>query len=249
MVLAAPAVEDTTSSGDRLMRGGAVAAAGLLICLALPSSAADLRTMTAPYLTARERGAVGAVAGRAYEEARRTGQEPRPYAGVSVLLLPRSPGFESELAAIKAGRRESAERFLDADPKIRAARASFEQALIETGGGALLKGELTNEAGLFRLVDVPEGAWTLLAWQETASRQKPPALTRSEATRYPDRSAVLGSFTVIYWLLPVDVKSGEETQVRQHERKVWLTATREERSARHPEKLTAPGKEQGANPR
>ena len=226
-----------------------VSLAGVLISIAFSAGAADISAMTAPYLAARERRAVGAVVGRAYEEARRTGEEPKPYAGVSVLLLPDAGGFERELTAIKAGRRESPERFLDADPKIRAARASFERALIEEGAGALLKGEMTDEGGLFRLLDVPEGTWTLLAWQETASRQKKLPLSRSDAARYPDRTEVLGSFTVTYWLVPIEVRAGEEAQVRLHDRNVWLTAIREDRSARDPDKRVAPGKQQGANPR
>jgi hypothetical protein len=232
------------------MRELAVASlAGVLISLALSAGAADISAMTAPYLAARERRAVGAVVGRAYEEARRTGEAPKPYAGVSVLLLPAAGGFERELAAIKEGRRESPEKFLDADPKIRAARTSFERALIDAGAGALLKGEMTDGGGLFRLLDVPEGGWTVLAWQETATGQKKSPLSRSDAARYPDRTEVIGSFTVIYWLVPIEVKAGEETQVRLHDRNVWLTAIREDRSARDPEKRVAPGKQQGANPR
>jgi len=226
-----------------------VSLTGVLISLALSAGAADISAMTAPYMAARERKAVGAVVGRAHEEARRTGEEPKPYAGVSVLLLPDAGGLERELAAIKAGRRESPERFLEADPKVRAARASRERALIEAGAGALIKGEMTDEGGLFRLLDVPEGTWTLLAWQETASRQKKPRLSRNDTARYPDRTEVVGSFTVIYWLVPIEVRAGEETQVRLHDRNVWLTAIREDRSARDPEKRVAPGKQQGANPR
>ena len=225
-----------------------VSLAGVLISLALSAGAADISAMTAPYMAARERKAVGVVVGRAYEEARRTGEEPKPYAGVSVLLLPDAGGLERELAAIKAGRRESPERFLEADPKVRAARASRERALIEAGAGALIKGEMTDEGGLFRLLDVPEGTWTLLAWQETASRQKKPP-RKNDTARYPDRTEVVGSFTVIYWLVPIEVRAGEETQVRLHDRNVWLTAIREDRSARDPEKRVAPGKQQGANPR
>jgi len=226
-----------------------VSLAGVLISLALSAGAADISAMTAPYMAARERKAVGVVVGRAYEEARRTGEEPKPYAGVSVLLLPDAGGLERELAAIKAGRRESPERFLEADPKVRATRASHERALIEAGAGALIKGEMTDEGGLFRLLDVPEGTWTLLAWQETASRQKKQRLSRNDTARYPDRTEVVGSFTVIYWLVPIEVRAGEETQVRLHDRNVWLTAIREDRSARDPEKRVAPGKQQGANPR
>src|SRR5262249_47673757 len=161
------------------MRRLSAALAGVMLLPALTVFAADMREMTAPYLAARGRGAVGAVTGRAYEEARRTGEGPRHYAGVSVLLLPRTESFERELAAIKAGRRDSPERFVDADPKIRAARTSLERALIEAGAGALLKGEMTDAGGVFRLPDVPEGAWTLFAWQETARRQRKVPLSRS----------------------------------------------------------------------
>jgi hypothetical protein len=232
-----------------VIRRLAAALAGVLLSPALTVLAADIREVTAPYLVARERGAVGAVAGRAYEEARRTGEEPRHYAGVSVLLLPRTESFERELAAIKAGRRDSPERFVEADPKIRAARTSLERALIEAGAGMLLKGEMTDAGGAFRLPDVPEGAWTLLAWHEAASQQKKAPMSRSDSTRYPNRTEVIGSSMVTYWLVPVEVKAGEETQVRLHDRNVWMTAIREDRSARDSDKRTEPGKVQGANPR
>jgi hypothetical protein len=231
-----------------VIRRVAAALGGVLLLSALTVFAADIREMTASYLAARERGAVGAVAGRAYEEARRAGEEPRHYAGVSVLLLSRTESFERELAAIKAGRRDSPERFVEADPQIRSARTSLERALIEAGAGALLKGEMTDAGGVFRLPEVPEGAWILLAWQETACRQKKVPLSRSDATRYPNRAEIVGSFTVTYWLVPVEVKAGEETQVQLHDRNVWMTAIREDRSARGSDK-TAPGKLQGADPR
>lgn len=224
--------------------------AGLVASLALGSSAGDLGTMVSPYFAARERGAVGAVVGRAYEEARRMGEEPRPYAGVSVLLLPRTPAFEGELAAIKAARRDSPDRFVDADPKIRAARTAFERALIEAGAGALMKGDQTDGAGIFRFADVPEGAWMLLGWQEAGGKQTGPQVPKDETIHFPTRPEVVASFTVVYWLLPLDVKAGEETQVRLHDRNTWLTAIRDVRSVRDPEKRTAPGKEkQGPSPR
>src|SRR5260370_40066344 len=62
-----------------------------------------LTALIAPYLAARERGAVGTVVGRAYAEAARPGDSPRPYAAVSVLLLPRPLDSERPLDAIRAG--------------------------------------------------------------------------------------------------------------------------------------------------
>jgi hypothetical protein len=216
------------------------AAAPLRVSTALAVPGTDLTALIAPYLAAREQGAVGTVVGRAYAEASRPGDPPRPYAAVSVLLLPRTPGFEGELAAIKAGRRDSPDRFVDADPKIRAARTAFERALIEAGAGALMKGESTDGAGIFRFADVPEGAWILLGWQESGGKLIRSQGTRTDATNFPTRPEVLASYTVVYWLLPLDVKVGEETQVRLHDRNTWLTAIRDVRSVRDPEKRTAP---------
>ncbi len=210
---------------------------------ALAASGTDLTALIASYLAARERGAVGTVVGRAYAEAARPGDPPKPYAAVSVLLLPRSLDFEQQLAAIKAGSRDSPDRLVDADPKVRAALTALERALLDAGGGMLLKGDSTDGTGAFRLGDVPEGAWMLLAWQEIGGKQKGSQSAKSEALNFPTRSEVIGSSTVVYWLLPLlDVKTGEETQVRLHDRNTWLTAIRDVRSVRDPEKRTAPGR-------
>jgi hypothetical protein len=220
----------------------AVLVAALLASIAFAAAAADLGNLIAPYLAAREQGAVGTVVGRAYAEASRAGDPPRPYAAVSVLLVPRTPGFEGELAAIKAARRDSPDRFVDADPQIRATRTAFERALIEAGAGALMKGDSTDGTGIFRFADVPEGAWMLLGWQESGGKKTASRSSKSDAIQFPTRPEVVASFTVVYWLLPLDVRAGEETQVRLHDRNTWLTAIREVRSGRDSEKLTAPGR-------
>jgi hypothetical protein len=164
---------------------------------AFASPGTDLTALIAPYLTARERGAVGTVVGRAYAEASRPGDPPRPYAAVSVLLLPRSLDFEHQLDAIKAGSRDSPDRLVDANPKVRAALTALERALLDAGGGMLLKGESTDGTGSFRLGDVPEGAWMLLAWQEIGGKQKGSQSTKSDALHFPTRPEVMGSSTVV----------------------------------------------------
>jgi hypothetical protein len=189
-------------------------AAGSRASTAFAFSGLDLTALITPYLAARERGAVGTVVGRAYAEAARPGDSPRPYAAVSVLLLPRSLDLERQLDAIKAGSRDSPDRLVDADPKVRAALTALERALLDAGGGMLLKGESTDGTGVFRLGDVPEGAWMLMGWQESGSMQKGSRSTKSDTLHFPTRPEVMGSSTVVYWLLSLDVKAGEETQVR-----------------------------------
>jgi hypothetical protein len=213
------------------------------------ASAGDVAVLVAPLLAARERGALGSVDGRAYAEGRRGGAEATPYALVSVLLLPRSAEFEAELEAIKTHSRDSPDAYIEAEPKVSAARLTFERALIDTGAGQLIFGESSDRAGGFSFQGVPEGAWTLLAWRETPHAKRPSAPKRSEAERYKARPQVFGQTTVVYWWMPVTVKAGEEAVVRLHDRNEWLTGIREDRRAPDQDQPVTPRTQQGAAPR
>jgi len=194
------------------------------------ASAAGLVDLMAPLQSARERGAFGSVDGRAYAEAQRGGGQPTPYPDVSVLLMPRSAQFDSELDGIKASYRDSIDALLEAEPRVRTARVAFERALIEAGGGQLLLGESSNVSGEFRFPRVPEGEWTLLAWREIPHAKAPnTGLKGANARTYRDRAQIFGYTTVIFWRLPVDVKAGEVMTVHIHDRNQWLTAAREDR--------------------
>ena len=221
----------------------------LLLGVTSVASAGDVAALVAPLLAARERGALGSVDGRAYAEGRRGGAEATPYASVSVLLLPRSAGFEAELEAIKAHSRDSPNAYIEAEAKVSAARLAFERALIDTGAGQLIFGESSDGAGAFSFQRVPEGDWVLLAWRETPHAKRPPALKRSEAERYRTRPQVFGQTTVVYWWRPVTVRAGEEAAVRLHDRNEWLTGFREDRRAPDQDKPATPRTPQGAAPR
>jgi hypothetical protein len=212
---------------SRALRAGVLVV--VTLGLAAGVSAAGIADLMTPLLAAREREAFGSVDGRAYAEAQRGGGEPTPYPAVSILLMPRSKEFDSELDGIKASYRDSMDALLEAEPKLRAARVAFERALIEAGGGQLLLGESSSPSGEFRFPRVPEGAWTLLAWREIPHSKAPAALKGNDARRYKDRPQVFGYTTVIFWRLPVEVKAGEAMTVRLHDRNEWLTAAREDR--------------------
>jgi hypothetical protein len=198
------------------------------------ASAGDVAALVTPFLAARERGALGSVGGRAYEEARPGGTGAAPYASVAMLLLPRSADFDAALEAIKARYRDSPDAYLEAEPKVSAARLAFERALIERGGGQLILGEASDSAGVFRFERVPEGDWTLLAWRETPYAKRPAPLKKNEAQHYKARPQVFGHTTVIFWLVPITVKAGEEATVRLHDRNEWLTGVREDRRVPDP---------------
>ena len=237
-----------TSRGSRA-RMAASALMPLLLGVTSVASAGDLAALVAPLLAARERGALGSVGGRAYAEGRREAAEATPYASVSVLLLPRSADFEAELEAIKTRSRDSPDAYIEAEPKVSAARLAFERALIDTGAGQLILGEASDGAGTFRFQRVPEGAWTLLAWRETPHAKRPPAPKRSEAQRYRTRPQVFGHTTVVFWWMPVTVKAGEEATVRLHDRNEWLTGIREDRRVPDQDQPATPRTQQGAAPR
>jgi hypothetical protein len=211
--------------------------------------AGDVAALIAPLQAARERGSLGSVGGRAYAEGRRGGAEATPSASVSVLLLPRSAEFDAELEAIKMHFRDSPDAYIEAEPKVSAARLALERALIDSGAGQLILGEASDGDGAFRFKGVPEGAWTLLAWRETPHARRPPVLKKSEAQRYRTRPQVFGQTTVVFWWMPVTVKAGEEVTVRLHDRNEWLTAIREDRRVPDEDQPTVPRTQQGAAPR
>ena len=218
----------------------------LLLGVTTVAAAADVTDLMAPLMAARERQAFGSVDGKAYAEGQRGGADPTPYSSVSVLLLPRSAEFDSELEAIKAGFRDSPDAYLGAEPKLYAARLAYERALIDAGGGQLLLGESSDGAGAFRFGRVPEGAWTLLAWREIPHAKRPTTLKSNEARRYKNRPLVFGYTTVVFWWMPLQVKAGEEVAVRLHDRNEWLTGAREDRRIPDPNQPNAPQRQPGA---
>ncbi|MDO8476567.1 MAG: hypothetical protein Q7W02_10305 [Candidatus Rokubacteria bacterium] len=207
-----------------------------------------MAALVAPLLAARERGSLGSVEGRAYAEGR-PGGEATPYVSVSVLLLPRSAAFEAELEAIKTHSRDSPDAYIEAEPKVSAARLAFERTLIDTGAGQLILGESSDSVGAFRFQRVPEGAWMLLAWRETPHAKRPPGPKRGEAERYKMRPRVFGQTTVTFWWRPVTVRAGEEATVRFHDRNEWMTGVREDRRVPDPDQPATPRTRQGAAPR
>jgi hypothetical protein len=221
--------------------------AAMLALLGVTSiaSAGDVAELVAPLLAAREREAFGSVDGKAYAEGQRGDAKPTPYRSVSVLLLPRSEEFESELDGIKARFRDSLDAYVEAEPKLSVARLAYERALINAGGGQLLLGESSDSAGAFRFARVPEGAWTLLAWREIPGAKRPPALKRSEAELFKNRPQIFGYTTVVFWRIALQVKASDEVAVRLHDRNEWLTGVREDRRIPDSNQPNAPQGQQG----
>jgi hypothetical protein len=211
------------SRGAVLVSLGLAAFAG-----AEPVAGPDVTAFVAPYLRARDERAVGEVLGRTLGDPARPTAPPVPYEGVSVMLLPQSPDFESEVAAIKAHLRDSLKTYMGAPAEVTEARTAYERALLGVGGGELIRGEVSDAQGQIRLAEVPAGAWLLLAWREVPHPAKPPKLRPGDASAFREIPVSAGYSTVTYWFRPLEVRAGETTSVDLNDRNVWLTGIREE---------------------
>lgn len=193
-----------------------------------PAGAQDLTAFLAPYLRARDEGAVGEVRGRAQGDPVHPTAPPVPYEGLSVMLLPRSPAFEAEATAIKAHLRDSLKTYMGATAELAEARATYERALLAAGGGELIRGEVSDVEGQVQLSGVPAGDWLLFAWRAQVHAGKPPRPRPGDTTAFRDVPVSEGYSTVTYWLLPVMVQASQTTPVELNDRNVWLTGIHED---------------------
>ena len=208
--------------------GPLVLALGLAVAVCPAAAGDDARALVAPYLEARERGAVGEVGGDVHADASRPADAPEPVAGVSVMLLPRSAALEAELDAVKRASRDSSWSFVAAAERLRLLRADYERALAMAGGGELVRGEVSDGRGRFRFDGVPAGGWLLLAWQEAPHRVSGRKVPRGVSGKFHDNWERTGYAAVTYWRMPVEVRAAESASVSLHERNGWLTVVREE---------------------
>lgn len=235
MVLDAQPLEDASTIGDRV-RGRAAAAARLRSALPLvvalagawPAAAQDPTTLLAPYLRARDDRIVGEVAGQVVGDPPRPTGAPLPHEGVSVMLLPYSADLRATLDAIKLHFRDSLKNYMEATAEVTRARAAYERELLAGGGGELIRGEVSDARGQFRLAEVPAGEWLLLGWRTQAHPGKAAKLRKDDASTFRDIPVSTGYSTVSYWLMRLAVRPGEAAAVDLNDRNVWLTGIRDD---------------------
>jgi hypothetical protein len=190
-------------------------------------SASDMRDLVAPYLRARDEERVGEVVGKILGDPPRPSAPPVPYEGVSVLLLPRSFAFDSELDEIKAHFRDSLRHYMGAAGDVAAGRTAYERALLWAGGGELIRGEVSDASGLVRLTSVPAGEWSLLAWRQETIPAKGSRPRSRETKGFRDLPMSAGHSVIRYWWTRLEVKPGETTMVELNDRNVWMAAVQE----------------------
>jgi len=214
------------------MRGRLVVLMVAALLAVLPASGqatGDLSALVAPYLAAQKQKAVGQIAGHAYAESPRRQAPPTPYAAVQVRLLPYSAQFEAQLDAIKSTSRDSLKLYGQAVSRFENVRVAYERALLDAGGGALVRDGVTDATGTVRLADVPGGDWLLVAWWETGHQRKTnKAERRGGVDQYANVPVTVDYSTVTCWRQRVSVRAGETIDVSLTDRAVWLTGVREE---------------------
>jgi hypothetical protein len=194
----------------------------------VPVTADELTDLVAPYLGARDDHRVGEVAGRAAGDPARPNAAEIPYEGVSVLLLPYSVAFESELDGIKEHLRDSLRTYMGAAGDVDSSRQAYESALVWAGGGELVRGEVSDARGGVRLTAVPAGEWLLLAWREEVNPGKAPKPRGRETRGFRDIAVGTGHSVVSYWWMRLQVRAGETTSVQLNDRNVWISGVKEQ---------------------
>lgn len=222
-----------------MSRRVAAPVAGLLFVAALAASAGDATTVLAPYLRARDEGRTDAISGAVYAEPRNPTGSPVPYDDVSVLLVPYSADFEAELDRIRVGLRESSLAYVEAAERLRAAREDYEHELLFAGGGEMIRGEVSDAGGRFRFTEVPAGSWLMLAWRDIPHGLSARRIPAKEQGAFVGNVERRGYVAVEYWRQRLEVRPGEPTSVRLHDRNIWATLVREEQ--RTPDRRTTPG--------
>ena len=106
------------------------------------------------------------------------------------------------MEGIKASYRDSTDAYLEAEPRLSAARVAYERSIIDAGGGQLLLGnppmrlEPSGSRGYPR-----EPGRSSHGGRHHAKR--PTSLKPSEARRYKTRAQVFGYTTVVFWRIPL----------------------------------------------
>jgi len=199
------------------------------LLLLLAGAAAALDVDVAAYRQAGLAGEVGAVSGRVAEESRTPSGQPRPLAGTTITLLPRSQALVLELERLKERARRSSHDFTAAAPAMRAAQDGYERALLVAGVPDLSPRVLVAADGTFRLTELPAGAWLVLAWHSTAVNTSAPKSRPRERQLYQLDKRLTGYQAVTVWLQEVAVARGQTAEVELTDRNEWFRGVIEEK--------------------
>jgi hypothetical protein len=203
-------------------------AAALILGSVAAASGPDVRVDA--YRQAASAGAVGTVAGHAWEERRRPGGVEQPLAGTVVTLVPHSPALLARLEEIRTRSRDSVSAYRGSARAVRLAREAYEKELWEAGAADLVRTSVVDGSGEFKIQDLPIGAWLLIATRSVFVDKASPRATGRERGIYAPALRLTGFSAVSVWLREVTVSAGLIQEVELMDRNVWFTGIEEERT-------------------
>ena len=197
--------------------------------LVTASHAAALDVPVAPYLQSLAARQVGVVQGRVYQHRSQPHAPDVPFAGASVVLVPRSGALERALEDLKRHSRESALGYREAVNRMRSAKERYERELSQAGAGELVRPLLVDAEGAFRAVDVPAGDWLIIASHADFMPASGARATAKERDQFRTSPRVTGFEAVRLWMRPVTVATGRGESVELTDRNIWFSGVAENR--------------------
>ena len=210
----------------------------LAISATVPAPARGAGIDTQSYRAAAASGAVGAVAGRIYEERKRPQTPDLPLAGAAVIVLPKSDEVLKKLEEIKRTSRNSADEYRAAGPSILALRRAYEKELWESGAVDLVKSTTVDADGRFVVSDLPAGQWLVIATHSAKIEKHPNQGSNKQKGVYTPKTHLTGFQRVTVWLREVTVANGTSENLDLTDRSAWFSGVVEERA---PDTGRAPG--------
>jgi len=202
----------------------------LVMIATIPAPARGAGINTQSYRTAAASGAVGAVAGRIYEERKRPQTPDLPLAGAAVTVLPKSDEVLRKLEEIKRTSRNSADEYRAAGPSILAVRRAYEKELWESGAVDLIKSTTVDADGRFVVSDLPAGEWLVIATHSVKIDKHAVASPTKQRGVYTQKTHLTGFQRVTVWLREVTVANGKSENLELTDRGAWFSGVVEERA-------------------
>ena len=207
-----------------------LAATALVLALSGAALAHGAGINTESYRAAAASGAVGAVAGRMYEERNRPEAPDRPLAGAAVIVVPKSADVLKKLEQIKRDARNSADDYRAAGPSIVAVRRAYEKELWDSGAVDLVKSTTVDAEGRFIVPDLPAGDWLVIATHSVKIDKHVDPIPSKQAGVYTRHSQLTGYQRVTVWLREVTVATGRSENLELTDRGAWFSGVVEERA-------------------
>lgn len=192
------------------------------------SDAGGVDGTLAPLREALAAGRTGTLETRALTDPPMPAGSPTPLPGVNVAILPWTEEVQARLDAIKAGSRDSMQRYLSSIGDVHGVLSAWERDVAAGGGEDFVLRATTDEWGAARFADVPAGDWLLIAWRLGTTKAPRTVKPRRDDANFVAGPATTSHSVVSVWRWKLEVQPGETVEATLTERGVWLSGVHAE---------------------